>query len=173
MRYDGDKERAMAHAISQTFSSVIGSSSYDGCRIYRTLLYELYAWKRYRYRYGKRSYLRSDLVCVTVLPSMILCCDKLIEKTKHKPLLPDIGRISDKVTKAIPGICSIAFVILISCNLRKQSHSVFTTTWTNRCQRICRVSLRTRKVKRRLRYEHNAHDPGGQLRMQVQQMSRR
>ena len=39
------------------------------------------------------------LVCVTVLPSMILCCDKLIEKTKHKPLLPDIGRISDKVTK--------------------------------------------------------------------------
>ena len=26
MRYDGDKKRAMAHAISQTFSSVIGSS---------------------------------------------------------------------------------------------------------------------------------------------------
>ena len=26
VRYNGDKERAMAHAISQTFSSVIGSS---------------------------------------------------------------------------------------------------------------------------------------------------
>ncbi len=26
VRYDGDKKRAMAHAISQTFSSVVGSS---------------------------------------------------------------------------------------------------------------------------------------------------
>ena len=39
------------------------------------------------------------IACVTILPSMILCCDKIIEKTKHKPFLPDIGRISDKVTK--------------------------------------------------------------------------
>lgn len=39
------------------------------------------------------------IACVTILPSMILCCDKINEKTKHKPFLPDIGRISDKVTK--------------------------------------------------------------------------
>ena len=35
VRYNGDKERAMAHAISQTFSSVIGSSVTYYCRIFR------------------------------------------------------------------------------------------------------------------------------------------
>ena len=58
------------------------------------------------------------IACVTILPSMILCCDKIIEKTKHKPFLPDIGRISDKVTKRYL-VYSIVFVILISCNLWK------------------------------------------------------
>ncbi len=52
------------------------------------------------------------IACVTILPSMILCCDKLIEKTKHKPFLPDIGRISDKVTKKYI-VYVVLFVILL------------------------------------------------------------
>ena len=43
---------------------------------------------------------------------MILCCDKIIEKTKHKPLLPDIGRLSKKVTKRYLWYVA-AFLILL------------------------------------------------------------
>ena len=98
VRYNGDKERAMAHAISQTFSSVIGSSV--------TTVAGFIALCFMSFTLGKdigivmaKGVIFGVLVCVTVLPSMILCCDKIIEKTKHRPFLPDIGRISDKVTK--------------------------------------------------------------------------
>lgn len=98
VRYDGDKKRAMAHAISQTFSSVIGSSvtTVAGfialCFMTFTLGLDIGIVMAKGVIFGV-------IACVTILPSMILCCDKLIEKTKHKPLLPDIGRISDKVAK--------------------------------------------------------------------------
>ncbi len=52
------------------------------------------------------------LTCVTILPSMILVCDKLIEKTKHRPLLPNIDRISKKVTKHY-GVYVALFLIFL------------------------------------------------------------
>lgn len=98
VRYDGDKNRAMAHAISQTFSSVIGSSI--------TTIAGFIALCFMSFTLGLdigivmvKGVIFGVIACVTILPSMILCCDKIIEKTKHKPFLPDIGRISDKVTK--------------------------------------------------------------------------
>lgn len=98
VRYDGDKKRAMAHAISQTFSSVIGSSI--------TTIAGFIALCFMSFTLGLdigivmvKGVIFGVIACVTILPSMILCCDKIIEKTQHKPFLPDIGRISDKVTK--------------------------------------------------------------------------
>lgn len=121
VRYNGDKERAMAHAISQTFSSVIGSSV--------TTVAGFIALCFMSFTLGKdigivmaKGVIFGVLVCVTVLPSMILCCDKLIEKTKHKPLLPDIGRISDKVTKRY-AIYVVAFVILLFPAIYGNNHT--------------------------------------------------
>ena len=121
VRYNGDKERAMAHAISQTFSSVIGSSV--------TTVAGFIALCFMSFTLGKdigivmaKGVIIGVLVCVTVLPSMILCCDKLIEKTKHKPLLPDIGRISDKVTKRYV-IYVVAFVILLFPAIYGNNHT--------------------------------------------------
>ena len=91
-RFQGDKKRAMAHAISHTFSSVVGSS------ITTVVM--------------AKGVVFGVIACVTVLPSMILCCDKIIEKTKHKPLLPDIGRLSEKVTKRYLWYVA-AFLILL------------------------------------------------------------
>ena len=98
VRYNGDKNRAMAHAISQTFSSVMGSSI--------TTIAGFIALCFMSFTLGLdigivmvKGVIFGVIACVTILPSMILCCDKIIEKTKHKPFLPDIGRISDKVTK--------------------------------------------------------------------------
>ena len=121
VRYNGDKERAMAHAISQTFSPVIGSSV--------TTVAGFIALCFMSFTLGKdigivmaKGVIFGVLVCVTVLPSMILCCDKLIEKTKHKPLLPDIGRISDKVTKRYV-IYVVAFVILLFPAIYGNNHT--------------------------------------------------
>ena len=121
VRYNGDKERAMAHAISQTFSSVIGSSV--------TTVAGFIALCFMSFTLGKdigivmaKGVIFGVLVCVTVLPSMSLCCDKLIEKTKHKPLLPDIGRISDKVTKRYV-IYVVAFVILLFPAIYGNNHT--------------------------------------------------
>lgn len=121
VRYNGDKERAMAHAISQTFSSVIGSSV--------TTVAGFIALCFMSFTLGKdigivmaKGVIFGVLVCVTVLPSMILCCDKLIEKTKHKPLLPDIRRISDKVTKRYV-IYVVTFVILLFPAIYGNNHT--------------------------------------------------
>lgn len=104
VRYGGDKERAMAHAISQTFSSVIGSSV--------TTIAGFIALCFMTFTLGMdigvvmvKGVIFGVIACVTILPSMILCCDKWIEKTKHKPLLPDIGKLSEKVTEALYCLC--------------------------------------------------------------------
>lgn len=98
VRYDGDKKRAMAHAISQTFSSVIGSSVTTVAG-FIALCFMSFTLGRDIGIVMAKGVILGVITCVTILPSMILCCDKLIEKTKHRPLLPDIGKISDKVTK--------------------------------------------------------------------------
>lgn len=96
--YPNDKNRAMAHAISNTVASVVGSSitTVAGfialCFMSFTLGMDLGVVMAKGVIFGV-------INCVTILPSMILIFDKVIEKTKHKVLLPDIGRISGWVTK--------------------------------------------------------------------------
>ena len=111
VRYNGDKERAMAHAISQTFSSVIGSSV--------TTVAGFIALCFMTFTLGMdigvvmvKGVILGVIACVTILPSMILCCDKWIMKTMHKPFLPDIGKILDKVTKRYM-IYVILFLVLL------------------------------------------------------------
>lgn len=121
IRYDGDKHRAMAHAISQTFSSVIGSSV--------TTIAGFIALCFMSFTLGLdigvvmvKGVILGVLACVTILPSMILCCDKIIEKTKHKPFLPDIGKISDKVTKRYL-IYVALFVVLLFPAIYGNNHT--------------------------------------------------
>ena len=121
VRYNGDKERAMAHAISQTFSSVIGSSV--------TTVAGFIALCFMTFTLGMdigvvmvKGVILGVIACVTILPSMILCCDKWIMKTMHKPFLPDIGQISDKVTKRYM-IYVILFLVLLFPAIYGNNHT--------------------------------------------------
>lgn len=121
VRYNGDKERAMAHAISQTFSSVIGSSV--------TTVAGFIALCFMTFTLGMdigvvmvKGVILGVIACVTILPSMILCCDKWIMKTMHKPFLPDIGKISDKVTKWYM-IYVILFLVLLFPAIYGNNHT--------------------------------------------------
>ena len=121
VRYNGDKERAMAHAISQTFSSVIGSSV--------TTVAGFIALCFMTFTLGMdigvvmvKGVILGVIACVTILPSMILCCDKWIMKTMHKPFLQDIGKISDKVTKRYM-IYVILFLVLLFPAIYGNNHT--------------------------------------------------
>lgn len=92
-----DKKDAMANAITATFTSVVGSSitTIAGfvalCFMSFTLGLDLGIVMA-------KGVLIGVICCITVLPSMILVFDKIIEKTKHKPLIPQF-RISKFVAK--------------------------------------------------------------------------
>ena len=88
-----DKEKAMAHAIEDTMSSVIGSSvtTIAGfialCFMSFTLGLDLGIAMA-------KGVLLGVVCCLTVLPAMILVFDKPLRKTKHKALLPDLKGIA-------------------------------------------------------------------------------
>ena len=96
-KYPGDNDRAMAHAIAATFVSVVGSSitTVAGfvamCFMTFTLGVDLGIVMA-------KGVILGVISCVTILPAMILIFDKAIEKTRHKPLMPDIGRMGKFVT---------------------------------------------------------------------------
>lgn len=97
-RFQGDKTRAMAHAISGTITSVVGSSitTVAGfialCFMSFTLGMDLGITMA-------KGVVIGVICCVTVLPSMILVFDKAIEKTKHRAIIPDLGRMAGWITK--------------------------------------------------------------------------
>ena len=88
-----EKEKAMAHAIEDTMSSVIGSSvtTIAGfialCFMSFTLGLDLGIVMA-------KGVLLGVVCCLTVLPAMILVFDKPLRKTKHKALLPDLKGIA-------------------------------------------------------------------------------
>lgn len=110
-RFSGDKKRAMAHAISNTVTSVVGSSitTVAGfialCFMSFTLGMDLGIVMAKGVIFGV-------LCCVTVLPSMILIFDKAIEKTKHRPIMPDLGVISGWIVRHYKVFLVLFLVIL-------------------------------------------------------------
>ncbi|MBQ7128384.1 MAG: MMPL family transporter, partial [Clostridia bacterium] len=110
-KYGNDKERAMAHAIKATISSVVGSSvtTIAGflalCFMTYTLGLDLGVVMAKGVVFG-------IIGCITTLPSLILIFDKVIEKTKHRPLIPDIKKFSGLVVKRFV-IFLIIFIVAV------------------------------------------------------------
>lgn len=104
-----DKEQAMAEAIAATFSSVAGSSmtTVAGfialCFMSFTLGLDLGIVMAKGVVFGV-------IGCITTLPAMIMIFDKAIEKTKHKPFIPQL-KISKFVVRHY-AVILIVFVLL-------------------------------------------------------------
>ncbi|MCI8994949.1 MAG: MMPL family transporter [Lachnospiraceae bacterium] len=112
VRFEGDKKRAMAHAIKATITSVVGSSitTVAGfialCFMSFTLGMDLGVVMAKGVVFGV-------IGCVTTLPSMILVLDPLIEKTRHRPLMPDMQKFAAFVVKRYP-IFLVVFALLLA-----------------------------------------------------------
>ena len=106
----GNKE-AMAVAIQQTLTSVIGSSvtTVAGfialCFMSFTLGLDLGLVMA-------KGVLLGVIGCVTILPSLILLLDKPLQRTKHRSLIPDMDGFAKGITKAFP-IFLIIFALLV------------------------------------------------------------
>ncbi len=110
VKYPDDKERAMAHAISNTFVSVCGSSL--------TTVAGFLALCVMTFALGKdlgivmsKGVVLGVIVCVTVLPCLILVFDKQIERWSHKEWIPEFHKLSDFILK-YRWIAVVLFVLL-------------------------------------------------------------
>ena len=109
-KQNDDRLEAMAEAIAETVTSVVGSSitTVAGfvalCFMTFTLGFDLGIVMA-------KGVVLGVISCVTVLPAMILIFDKAIEKTRHKPILPDMHGIASWITDHYK-IFLVVFVIL-------------------------------------------------------------
>lgn len=111
VRYDGDKNRAMAHAISNTFTSVT-SSSVTTIAGFAALCFMTFKLGMDLGLVMAKGVIIGVIVCLTVLPALILCFDKAIDKTTHKNLIPNLDGLSKKIVKRWPVVLVLFLVLL-------------------------------------------------------------
>ena len=109
-KYSDNKE-AMAVAIHETLTSVIGSSI-TTIAGFAALCFMTFTLGRDLGLVMAKGVLLGVLGCVTILPSMILVLDKPLQKTKHRSLIPDMTGLSRGVTKVFPVFLAL-FVALV------------------------------------------------------------
>ena len=105
-----DKCEAMAHAISATLTSVVGSSI-TTIAGFLALCFMSFTLGRDLGIVMAKGVLLGVLSCVTVLPSLILLLDKPLQKTRHRSILPKMDGLAKGVTKVLPVFLAL-FVVL-------------------------------------------------------------
>ncbi len=116
-----DRKEAMAHAIEKTFKSVAGSSltTVAGfialCFMSFTLGLDLGIVMA-------KGVVIGVLCCVTVLPSMIMIFDKVLERTKHRAFLPELPKLSDFIIRHYR-IFAVLLAVLIIPAAYCQNHT--------------------------------------------------
>ena len=110
-RFPGDKNRAMAHAISNTFRSVCGSSLTTVAG-FAALCAMTFALGRDLGVAMANGVIIGVIVCVTLLPCMILVLDGWIEKWAHKEWMPSFHKLSDVIIR-YRWIAVVIFAVLM------------------------------------------------------------
>jgi len=91
--YPNDNKEAMAVAINKTVASVV-SSSLTTVAGFLALCFMSYTLGMDMGIVMAKGVILGVICCITVLPSLILICDKALEKTMHKDFLPNMDGIS-------------------------------------------------------------------------------
>ena len=106
-----DNKAAMAVAIKETLTSVVGSSITTVAG-FIALCFMSFTMGRDLGIVMAKGVLLGVLGCVTVLPALILVFDKPLQKTKHKSLIPNIGGFAKGVVRIFP-VFIVIFALLI------------------------------------------------------------
>ena len=106
-----DNKAAMAAAIKETLTSVVGSSITTVAG-FIALCFMSFTMGRDLGIVMAKGVLLGVLGCVTVLPALILVFDKPLQKTKHKSLIPNMGGFAKGVVRIFP-VFIVIFALLI------------------------------------------------------------
>ena len=121
-----DKLKAMAGAIDETLTSVIGSSV-TTIAGFIALCFMTFTMGRDLGIVMAKGVLLGVIGCVTILPSIILVLDKPLSKTMHKSLIPNMEKPAKGILKVFPAFLAI-FAILVPVffyGYRKTSKEVY------------------------------------------------
>ena len=119
-KHSKDIYEAMSNAIGNTLSSVVGSSLTTIAGFLALCTMQLAIGREIGLVMAQGVLI--GLVCsVTVLPAAILVCDKFIEKTSHKEILPEFIHLRDFAVKHYK-IAIIVFLILLVPAMYGNSH---------------------------------------------------
>ena len=111
LKSQDDHEEAMAAAIHETFTSVLGSSVTTVAG-FIALCFMSFTMGRDLGIVMAKGVLLGVIGCVTVLPAMILLFDKPLQRTKHKSLIPDMHRFAGGLVRRFP-VFLVIFMLLI------------------------------------------------------------
>lgn len=110
-KYD-DLNKAMSKSIQETLTSVLGSAL--------TTIAGFLALCSMNLTLGKdigivmaKGVLFGVICVITIFPCMLLVFDKLIEKTKHKNLLPKFDKLNNFIVKHYKSITAIFLLLLV------------------------------------------------------------
>ena len=106
-----DRCQAMAAAIHETLTSVVGSSVTTVAG-FIALCFMTFTLGRDLGVVMAKGVVLGVISCVTVLPSMILILDKPLQKTKHRSLIPDMSGFAKGVVRVFP-LFLVLFVALV------------------------------------------------------------
>ena len=109
-KYDDHKE-AMAVAVHNTFTSVLGSSI-TTIAGFIALCFMSFTMGRDLGIVMAKGVLLGVIGCVTVLPSLILLFDKPLQKTKHKSLIPNMKKFAKGAVRVFP-VFLVIFALII------------------------------------------------------------
>lgn len=109
--YSDDNKTAMAVAIKETLTSVVGSSITTVAG-FVALCFMSFTMGRDLGIVMAKGVLLGVLGCVTVLPALILVLDKPLQKTKHKSLIPNMSGFAKGVVRIFP-VFLIIFALVI------------------------------------------------------------
>ena len=117
-------DEAMSEAINETMVSVVGSSL--------TTIAGFLALCTMKFGLGKdiglvmaKGVIFGVLTVLTVYPSLLLIFDKLIQKTKHKALIPEFKFVKPIVMKGYKWIFIVFLILMIPAYLSQKNTEVY------------------------------------------------
>ena len=111
-KWNGDNKKAMSYAIEQTFTSLAGSSL--------TTVFGFVALCFMQFTLGMdigivmaKGVIIGVISVVTILPALILLMTNIIDKTRHRSLIPPFNRLSNFTIKHRKVFTALFFILFI------------------------------------------------------------
>ena len=106
-----DKNEAMADAIRATLTSVVGSSVTTVAG-FIALCFMTFTMGRDLGIVMAKGVVLGVVGCVTVLPAMILVLDRPLQKTRHRPVIPNMKKFASGLVKIFPVFLAVFALII-------------------------------------------------------------